>query len=126
MGFAQLSTEAYDSALISFTGALAVYRRTKGPVDGSIANTLFNVGLVREKKRELADAWEAYTTCRELHRKLQTPRDDPSFKAVRASIDKVERMILKQNQSRVDKVKAQQKLVTIPDKQSDKKKQVMV
>ena len=107
VGYAQLSTEAYDSALLSFTGALAVYRRINGPLDGSIANVLFNVGLVRERKNELADAWEAYATCRDLYRRLETPRDDKGYKAVRTSIAKVERLILQQRKAALDKEEPQ-------------------
>ena len=82
-----------DAAMVSFTGALAIYRRLYGPMHLEVANSLFNVGMVREAKGENTDAWEAYTTARDLYSRIGTNKDHPGFTAVRRSIAKVEKSI---------------------------------
>ena len=101
MGFVQLSTGKLDAAMVSFTGALAIYRRIHGPMHLEVANSLYNVGMVREAKGDLADAWEAYTTARDLYARLGTEHDHPGYKTVRKNIAQVEREVAKQNQKRL-------------------------
>lgn len=101
MGFVQLSTGKLDAAMVSFTGALAIYRRIHGPMHLEVANSLYNVGMVREAKGDLADAWEAYTTARDLYARLGVDQNHPGYKTVRKNISQVEREVAKQNQKRL-------------------------
>jgi len=103
MGFVQLSTSKFDAAMVSFTGALAIYRRIHGPMHTEVANSLYNVGMVREAKGDLADAWEAYTTARDLYARLGTAQDHPGYQTVRKNIAHVEREVARQNQEKVAK-----------------------
>lgn len=104
MGFVQLSTNKMDSSMVSFTGSLAIYRRLYGPLHVEVANSLFNVGMVREAKGDYADAWEAYTTARDLYSRLGTEHEHPGFATVRRSIANIEKTIAKQNQQRLSSV----------------------
>lgn len=101
IGFVQLSTDDYDASMISFTKALGIFRRLHGPLHLDVANSLFNVGMVREAKGELVDAWESYSTTRDLYTRLGTDKNHPGFKTVRRSLAKVEKAIAKQNQNRL-------------------------
>ena len=57
--------------------------------------------MVREARGELADAWEAYTTARDLYTRLGTGSDHSGYKTVRQSISQVEKAITRQNQERL-------------------------
>lgn len=85
----------------TFYKALGIYRRLHGPLHLDVANSLFHVGMVREAKGELADAWESYTTTRDLYSRLGTDSDHPGFTTVRQSISKVEKAIARENQERL-------------------------
>lgn len=118
IGLVQLSTNDLDAAMISFTKALGVYRTLHGPLHLDVANSLFHVGMVREAKGELADAWESYSTTRDLFSRLGTSNDHPGFKTVRQSISKVEKAIMKVNQERlVEKHKEERELAKAKENQ---------
>lgn len=57
--------------------------------------------MVREARGELADAWEAYTTARDLYTRLGTNSEHSGYKTVRQSISQVEKAIMKQNHERL-------------------------
>jgi hypothetical protein len=57
--------------------------------------------MVREARGELADAWEAYTTARDLYSRLGTNSEHSGYKTVRQSISQVEKAIMKQNHERL-------------------------
>lgn len=101
IGFSYLSLANYDMAMVSFTGALAIHRRLHGPIHEEVAKSLLNVGMVRECRGDLAEAWEGYTIANDLFTRLEVRPDYPAFVAVKESIDKVERIIAKKNQHKL-------------------------
>jgi tetratricopeptide (TPR) repeat protein len=101
IGFVQLSSKDYDAANVSFTKAMGIFRRLYGPLHVDVANSLFNVSMVREAKGELADAWESYTTTRDLYSRLKTRKDHARYKICIDGIQKIEATIAKYNQERL-------------------------
>ena len=121
MAFVQLTMGQTEEALTSFTKALEIYRDVHGPLHVDVANAIFNIGLVREASEEYSEAWEAYNTALELHRKLGSSLGDPEFKKVRTSIANVEKLVAQQqNQARL--VQRHQEAIT--KKKKPKEKQV--
>ena len=99
IGYAQLSLGETDSAMLSFTAALASYRQTHGPIHASVANALFNIGLVREAKGDLVDAWEAFTTSRDLYLRLGT--HGKRLSKCQKKLTKLRSAIARKNKSRL-------------------------
>jgi tetratricopeptide (TPR) repeat protein len=100
VGFVHLQTGNFDTALVSVTAALGIFRESQGPVHADVANSLFNVGMVREVSGDLPEAWEAYSTARDIYARLLTDNEDRGYTMVRRSISIVERAIAKQTQAR--------------------------
>jgi len=101
IGYVHLSTLNHDRAMIAFTGALSIHRQLQGPINIDVANSLLNVGILREAKGELTEAWEAYSTANDIFVRLNTDKDHPTFAAVRSSVVTVERAITKKNQQKL-------------------------
>lgn len=99
IGFVQLCTGEYDSSMVSFSGALVIFRKLYGPLNAAVANSIFNVGMVREAKGDPEDAFEAYSTSRDLITRLGTSPEDPGYKVVTKAMAKVERAIKKKKDS---------------------------
>jgi predicted negative regulator of RcsB-dependent stress response len=93
VGFVHVQTGNFDTALLSVTSALGIYRKTQGPLSTDAANALFNVGMVRELCGDLSGAWESYTTSRDIYSRLGTDHEDRGYKMVRRSISIVERAV---------------------------------
>ncbi|GKY92526.1 hypothetical protein MPSEU_000222900 [Mayamaea pseudoterrestris] len=97
IGYVQLNMGEYDAAMVSFTKSLGILRRMHGPIHFEVANSLFNVSMVREARGELQDAWESYATTRDVYDRLKTDTSNPRYVAVMTSIAKVECAIRKAN-----------------------------
>lgn len=100
VGFVHLQTRNYDTAMTSFTSALGIYRKANGPgLHTDIAKSMFNIGMVSEATGDLSDAWETYTTSRDIYARLGTSQDDPDVVMVLRSISNIELAITKQTQA---------------------------
>lgn len=95
MGFVHLNNGDYNAAMVSFTKALGVFRRVYGPLHMDVANSLFNVSMVREAKGELRDAWESYVTTRDVYHRLGLDTNNHRYKVVAKSIARLEHAMLK-------------------------------
>ena len=101
MGYVHLRISNFDAAMVSFTKSLGILRRLYGPIHLEVANSLFNVSMVREAKgAELQEAWESFNTTRDLYALLKMDVNHPRYVSVMTSIAKLEYAI-----SRAKKIK---------------------
>jgi tetratricopeptide (TPR) repeat protein len=99
IGLVQLRTGDVDGAMISFTKSLAINRKLFGPVHLDVANSLFNVSMVRKARGEWQDAWESFTTTRDLYSCLMVSSDHPRYKTTIDSIAQVEAIVFRETKA---------------------------
>ena len=95
LGFVQFSTAHIKSAVVSFKGSLQIYQKLYGDDHEEVANSLCNIGMVREVKGDLENAWSCYSRGDKIYGRIGTPWDDPGYESARRSLRRLEHSLRK-------------------------------
>jgi tetratricopeptide (TPR) repeat protein len=97
IGIVHMSTKSPEAALISFLEAHEIYLALFGEVHKDVASSWYHIGLAQEAKELCKDAWESFTSARDIFTRLGIDQGDPCLKKVRRSISRVEQLIAQKN-----------------------------
>ena len=97
IGIVHMSTKSPEAALISFLEAHEIYLALLGEVHKDVASSWYHIGLAQEAKEVYKDAWESFTSARDIFTRLGIDQGDPGLKKVRRSISRAEQLIAQKN-----------------------------
>ena len=99
LGLVQFSTAEIKSAVVSFKGALQIYLKVHGEGHEDVANSVYNIGLVREVKGDYENAWTCCSKSKKIYERVGTLHDDPGYECARRSVRRMEQALKEKAQN---------------------------
>jgi tetratricopeptide (TPR) repeat protein len=92
IGFAHLSTNSLDDAMVTFAESLSIVHSHCGLVHEKVATALLNVGMVMERQGRLENSLQAFSTAQDVFKRVGLGDEHRGVRAANSSVVRLTRL----------------------------------